>query len=224
MRKGFTFATVAIAASLLAGCGEEDFTGAYRVEAPNGSTLVINIEDDKALLFSEKGNPPRIETHGKGFSVLVVNDKLMLDDLVTNERLVFTRSVDERSLDCVTCEETLFEGSAHWSFDPNGPYDVNQLLADQAKRDAELAAKLSTYAGVREYKLETCVAAGVAPAVCECVPDQMKTMGVSDTDYAKFLSPLFKPANLVDASIQSKIQQIGAGATVHCVQAARRRG
>lgn len=224
MGKNIMLAAILMMAALLAGCGEEDFTGAYRVETPRGTVLVLSVDGDKARLFSEIGTPPRIMPHGAFLDVSVVNGKLMLDDPNGNERLVLTRNVDERSLDCLTCDEMLHEGLDHWSFDPNGPYDVDQLLADQAKRDAELAAKLSTYSGVREHKLEACIAAGVAPAVCECVPDQMKTMGVSDADYAKFLSPLFQPANLQEMTALGNIQQVGASATVLCVRATRGRG
>lgn len=217
MRNRIKFAAAAIAASLLTGCGEEDFTGAYRLQAPANVVAVLSIQGDKAAVFMEKGNGPRVEEVGQ-FKVSVSDKKLMLDDLNSNDRWVMTRNVDERSLDCLNCEELLFKGAVNWKYDPHGPYDVPKLLEEQARkdeeaaelkarRDKEEAARLSTYSGARDRVVNECVRKGVSRRMCECLPRRIKNNGVSEADFTKFTNPRFKPANQAEAAQQSAFGQ-----------------
>ncbi len=47
------------------------------------------------------------------------------------------RNVDELSLDCLNCKILRIEDDTVWKYDPKGPYDVDQMLKDQASRDEE---------------------------------------------------------------------------------------
>lgn len=54
------------------------------------------------------------------------------------------RNVDERSLDCLNCKVLgLRADGLVWNYDPKGPYEVDQLLKEQArKREEALNAEL----------------------------------------------------------------------------------
>ncbi|WP_312246151.1 hypothetical protein [Stutzerimonas nitrititolerans] len=137
MRTLFKFAAAVFAGSLLAGCGDEDFTGAYRLDATKELVFVLNIRGDEADLFSEKGKDSRIAHYGQ-FKVSVKGEKLFLDDVNSDDRWVMTRNVDERSLDCLNCETINLKDTVHWKYDPQGPYDLEQLLKEQAREDEEV--------------------------------------------------------------------------------------
>lgn len=227
MRNRIKFAAAAIAASLLTGCGEEDFTGAYRLQAPANVVVVLSIEGDKAAVFMEKGKGPRVEEVGQ-FKVSVSDKKLMLDDLSSNDRWVMRRNVDERSLDCLNCEELLFKGAVNWKYDPHGPYNVAKLLEEQARKDEEAAeiqarkekeeaARISTYSGARDRVVNECIQKGVSRRMCECVPRRLKNNGVSEADFTKFTNPRFKPANQAETVQQSAFGQAYRKAISQCM-------
>lgn len=136
MRTLFKFAAIIIACSFLVGCGDEDYTGAYRLHAPNDLTFILTIRGDNADIFVEKGKEARINPLGR-MKVSVKGEKLFLDDVNSDERWVMTRNVDERSLDCLNCEALNLKDTVHWKYDPLGPYDLEQLLKEQARKDEE---------------------------------------------------------------------------------------
>ena len=132
----------ALTAAILAGCGGGDFDGAYRFEdRGDRRILVLNIQGDTAELFAEVGREKRIKPLVK-MDVLIEGEKLLLED-GNSKRLAMTRNVDDQSLDCLNCRLIGISDQALWQFDPEGPYDVSQLLKDQARRDEEaLNAKM----------------------------------------------------------------------------------
>lgn len=136
MRTLFKLAAAVVAGSLLTGCGGEDFTGAYRLQAPKDLAFVLNIRGDEADIFAETGKDARIKSFGK-MKVSVKGEKLFIDDVDSNDRWVMKRNVDERSLDCLNCEKLNLKDTVHWEYDPEGPYDVEQMLKDQARKDEE---------------------------------------------------------------------------------------
>ncbi len=128
-------AAVVTAATLLAGCGGEDFSGAYRFKVPGADRImVLNVHGDEAEIFAEENRGARIKPLVK-MKASVKGEKLLLDDLNSSERLALQRNVDERSLDCLNCKVLNIKDGALWKYDPKGPYDVAQLLKDQARKD-----------------------------------------------------------------------------------------
>ena len=126
MRNFPRFISLALASSILAGCGSEDFTGAYRYKISGGErVMVLNVHGDEAEIFGEDVSDGRIKPLVK-MNVSVKDKKLLLDDVNSSERLALTRNVDEQSVDCLNCK-----------YDPQGPYDVEQMLKDQALKDEE---------------------------------------------------------------------------------------
>lgn len=129
----------------MAGCGGENFTGSYRAKNPSDSKaeFVLNIHGDEAELITQELGTGRVKLLVK-LSVSVKGGKLLLDDVNSSERLAMRRNVDEQSLDCLICESLRIKQEAVWKYDANGPYDVAQMLEEQAHRDeAELNAKLA---------------------------------------------------------------------------------
>ncbi|OOV91454.1 hypothetical protein [Pseudomonas sp. MF4836] len=139
----FKLAAAVVAGSLLAGCGGDNFTGAYRFKSPNSErTMVLNVHGDEAEIFGQEGAEGRIKPLVK-MKVSVKGEKLLLDDVNGTERLALKRNVDERSLDCLNCKVLGIKDETLWKFDPKGPYDVEQMLKDQARKDEEaLNAKM----------------------------------------------------------------------------------
>ncbi|KAI2693088.1 hypothetical protein [Pseudomonas sp. TNT3] len=137
MRTLFELAATVVAASLLAGCGGEDFNGAYRFKDSNvKGTMVLNVHGDEAELFVDF-EKDGIKPLGK-MKVSVKEEKLILDAVNGSTRLVMRRNVDERSLDCLNCKVLgTKKDDLVWNYDPNGPYDVGQLLKDQARKNEE---------------------------------------------------------------------------------------
>lgn len=143
MRTLFKFASVAVAGAVITGCGGEDFTGAYRYhEQISKGAMVLNIHGDEAEIFADIV-ASGIKPVGK-LSVSQKDGKLILDDKNSSLRLVMKRNVDERSLDCLNCKVLgLRADGLVWNYDPKGPYDVDQLLKEQArKREEALNAEL----------------------------------------------------------------------------------
>ncbi|WP_288374250.1 hypothetical protein [uncultured Pseudomonas sp.] len=143
MRTLFKFASVAVAGAIITGCGGEDFTGAYRYhEQISKGAMVLNIHGDEAEIFADIV-ASGIKPVGK-LSVSQKDGKLILDDKNSSLRLVMKRNVDERSLDCLNCKVLgLRADGLVWNYDPKGPYDVDQLLKEQArKREEALNAEL----------------------------------------------------------------------------------
>ncbi|WP_280043266.1 hypothetical protein [Pseudomonas sp. Hg5Tf] len=143
MRTLFKFASVAVAGAVITGCGGEDFTGAYRYhEQISKGAMVLNIHGDEAEIFADIV-ASGIKPVGK-LSVSQKDGKLILDDKNSSLRLVMKRNVDERSLDCLNCKVLgLKADGLVWNYDPKGPYDVDQLLKEQArKREEVLNAEL----------------------------------------------------------------------------------
>ena len=137
MRTLFKFASVAVAGAVIAGCGGKDFTGAYRYqEQSSKGAMVLNIHGDEAEIFADIV-ASGIKPVGK-LNVSQKDGKLFLDDKNSSLRLVMKRNVDERSLDCLNCKVLgLRADGLVWNYDPKGPYDVDQLLKEQARKREE---------------------------------------------------------------------------------------
>lgn len=131
------FATAAVTGALLSGCGAEDFTGAYRFkDSSMNGTMVLNIHGSEAEVFGDFGKSG-IKPLGK-MNVSVKDEKLLLDAVSGTTRLVMKRNVDERNLDCLNCKVLGMSADEHvWQYDPKGPYDVGQMLEEQARRKEE---------------------------------------------------------------------------------------
>lgn len=139
----FKLAATVVSGSLLAACGGEDFTGAYQFKDSNmNGTMVLNVHGDAAELFADYGKDG-IKPIGK-MRVSVKDEKLLLDDVNGPTRLAMKRNVDERSLDCLNCKVLGMKTDEHvWKYDPKGPYDVDQMLKEQArKREEAMNAEL----------------------------------------------------------------------------------
>lgn len=226
LRNLIKFSVATIAASLLVGCGEEDFTGSYR-HVMAGQSLVLDIRGSKAKVFAEIDG--RVFARSD-LNVSVKGEKLFLDSEDGADRVVMKRNVDERSLDCLNCKVMSFvQDEVLWKFDPKGPYDLDQLLRDQARKDEEdaanqarkakeeaanrairekeEAARLSTYSGALDRVVNECVQKGLSRRLCECIPRRLKTNGVSDTDFIKLTNPKFRPANQAERALQSAYSQ-----------------
>lgn len=80
--RGFSrFISLALAGSILTGCGSEDFTGAYRYKIPGGErVMVLNVHGDEAEIFGEDVSDGRIKPLVK-MNVSVKDKKLLLDDV-----------------------------------------------------------------------------------------------------------------------------------------------
>tara|TARA_Y100000780_G_scaffold231692_1_gene258133 strand:- start:1793 stop:2506 length:714 start_codon:yes stop_codon:yes gene_type:complete len=219
MQKGFTFAAIAIAVSLLAGCGEDEFDGSYRLKFNDDSNVVLTVDGDSATVFMEIGNPPRIELVPPGFEVSVNDGKLILDDRGSDLRLVMVRNVDGQSLDCANCdEEPRFAALTHWRFDPNGPYDIDELLAEQERKNADVIALFETYEGARGYVVQNCMQYDLSAELCGCMPDELRRAGVSDADFMKFNSPAFQARDTADMQEQTKYKLAHFNALKACDQ------
>lgn len=134
---------VALAGIVLVACADEDFTGAYRFKDSNlKGPMVLNIHGEEAELFGDYGKDG-IRPLGK-MRVSVKDGKLLLDDVNSSLRLAMKRNVDERSLDCLNCKVLGMKTDEHvWQYDPKGPYNVDQLLKEQArKREEAMNAEL----------------------------------------------------------------------------------
>ena len=127
-----------ISCSSVASCGGEDFTGSYRAVASSNSEveLVLNVHGNEAELIRQELNSGQIKPLVK-MAVSVKDGKLLLDDVNSTERLALKRNVDERSLDCLNCRILRLKDDVVWKFDPKGPYDVEQMLKDQALKNEE---------------------------------------------------------------------------------------
>ncbi|EOA5676036.1 hypothetical protein ACH4U0_006138, partial [Pseudomonas aeruginosa] len=134
--RGFSrLISLAFVSSILAGCGSEDFTGAYRYKIAGGErVIVLNVHGDEAEIFGEDARDGRIKPLVK-MKVSVKDKKLLLDDVNSSERLALTRNVDEQSVDCLNCKVLGINDAAVWKYDPQGPYDVERMLKDQALKD-----------------------------------------------------------------------------------------
>ncbi|MCE0975304.1 hypothetical protein [Pseudomonas putida] len=134
--RGFSrLISLAFVSSIVAGCGSEDFTGAYRYKIAGGErVIVLNVHGDEAEIFGEDARDGRIKPLVK-MKVSVKDKKLLLDDVNSSERLALTRNVDEQSVDCLNCKVLGINDAAVWKYDPQGPYDVERMLKDQALKD-----------------------------------------------------------------------------------------
>ncbi|WJM90612.1 hypothetical protein QDY63_25145 [Pseudomonas brenneri] len=137
MRTFFSLMAVAVVGSSLAACGSEDFTGAYRFkDSGMKGAMVLNIHGDEAEFFGDFGKGG-IKPFGK-IRVSVKDGKLLLDEVNGSLRVVMKRNVDERSLDCLNCKVMgLRKDDQVWEYDPKGPYDVDQMLKEQARKSEE---------------------------------------------------------------------------------------
>lgn len=133
----FKLVATVVAGSILTGCGGDDFTGAYRFKASSSErAMVLNVHGNEAEIFGENARDGRIKPLIK-MKVLVKDEKLLLDDVNSSERLAMKRNVDEQSLDCLNCNVLGIKDETVWKYDPEGPYDVDQMLKDQVRKDEE---------------------------------------------------------------------------------------
>lgn len=170
------FAAALVAVGSLAGCGGEDFSGAYGTDGPYGKHLVLNITGDNAKFFIV--NKSTAEISGlTDFAVTYKNEKLLLDSSKENVHLTFKRAEDERGLDCLNCDERSIRLPTKWALVNSEPYDVDSMLKEQEekrkaaareeeKRKAE-AAKLVKFDGdwvaKRHYKDDSLFIMSISP-------------------------------------------------------------
>ncbi|MFU4207432.1 hypothetical protein [Pseudomonas aeruginosa] len=170
------FATALVAVGSLAGCGGEDFSGAYGTDGPYGKHLVLNITGDNAKFFIV--NKSTAEISGlTDFAVSYKNEKLLLDSSKENVHLTFKRAEDERGLNCLNCNERSIRLPIDWALLNSEPYDVDSMLKaqeekrqaaerEEEKRRAE-AAKLVKFSGdwvaKRHYKDDSLFIMSISP-------------------------------------------------------------
>ncbi|SFP29052.1 hypothetical protein SAMN05216601_10871 [Ectopseudomonas composti] len=156
MNKMLNFGAAILAAGTLAGCGGEDFSGAYRTDGAYGKQIVLNIAGDDAKIFLVSRSSAEISGLIE-FEVDYKNGKLLLDAIKENVHLTFKRGADERGLECLNCNEGKLRLPAKWALLQPEPYDVNSMLEEQEeKRQAAIkeeeqrraeAAKLAKFDG-----------------------------------------------------------------------------
>lgn len=130
------------------------------------------------------------------------------------------RSMDERSLDCLNCTEiNMGKDELFWKYDAHGVYDVDHMLKEQARKDKEEAARLSTYGGIRDHVVNMCMESELQRKVCECVPKELKKMGISDAEFIKRANPKFRSNSWADEKQQTKFAGSIKKATLLCVDA-----
>lgn len=133
------FGAAIVAVGSLAGCGGEDFSGAYSSDGPYGKHLVLNISGDNAKIFLV--NKSTAEISGlTDFVVSYKNEKLLLDASKENVHLTFKRAEDERGLDCLNCNERSIGLPTKWAQVSPKPYDVDSMLKEQEEK-RQAAAK-----------------------------------------------------------------------------------
>lgn len=156
MNKTLKFGAAILAAGTLAGCGDEDFSGAYRTDGAYGKQIVLNVSGDDAKIFLVSSSTAEI-SGVVDFEVDYKNGKLLLDATKEEIRLTFKRGADERGLDCLNCNDGGLRLPAKWALLKPEPYDVDLMLKEQEekrqaaikeeeKRRAE-AAKLAKFDG-----------------------------------------------------------------------------
>lgn len=130
--------SVILAIGSLAGCGGEDFSGAYSADGPYGKYIVLNVSDDNAKIFLLNKSTTEISAV-TDFTVDYKSEKMILDSVKENIRFVFKRGVDERGLDCLNCNDMSPRFPAKWDFANAEPYDIDAMLKDQEEqRQAEV--------------------------------------------------------------------------------------
>ena len=156
MNKIGKFGVVILAVGSLAGCSDEDFSGAYTTDGSYGKQIVLNVSGDDAKIFLVGRSTAEI-SGVIDFAVDYKNEKLLLDSTKENIRLTFSRAADERGLDCLNCDDGKLRLPAKWALLKPEPYDVDLMLKEQEekrqaaikqeeKRRAE-AAKLAKFDG-----------------------------------------------------------------------------
>jgi len=156
VNKTLKFGAAILAAGTLAGCGDEDFSGAYRTDGAYGKQIVLNVSGDDAKIFLVGRSTAEISGL-IDFEVDYKNGKLLLDSTKENIHLTFKRGADERGLDCLNCNEGKLRLPAKWALLQPEPYDVDLMLEEQEeKRQAAIkeeeqrraeAAKLAKFDG-----------------------------------------------------------------------------
>jgi hypothetical protein len=140
------WAVAMASATLLSGCGSEDYNGAYVAQAESSQKLVLNIDGaDGKLLLQDKSSSQiqRVVPVAVEYS----KEKMFVDSSqARNMRLVFIRDVDERNLICLNCEELPIKAPRKWSQVSAKPYDVDALLAEQKKAQEDAAEKARQHA------------------------------------------------------------------------------
>lgn len=141
----------------VAGCGGEDYSGAYVAEGAWGKQIVLNVDGSNATLFiRDKGNAQI--TLVEDLKVDYSKDKMFIDEKPPRSaRFVFARDIDERSLVCLNCAELNSKLPKKWALANAKPYDVAAMLAEQRKAEAKAEqerqqrlaemAKLAPFAG-----------------------------------------------------------------------------
>lgn len=127
----------AVAATLLAGCGDEDFTGTYRLQTPDDLALILSVRGDEANTYWESNYDGEIRIK----PVVIIKatakgEKLYLDDEKNNHHWIMTRSADGKGLDCLNCEALDYgNDTVRWQYDPRGAHELEQLVKEQERKD-----------------------------------------------------------------------------------------
>lgn len=169
MNKIGKFGVVILAVGSLAGCSDDDFSGAYSTDGPYGKQVILNISSNEAKILLV--HPSKMEISDiTDFEVSYKNEKLLLDYAKENIRLTFKRSEDERGLNCLNCNDGTLRLPAKWTLLNQEPYDVEAMLRDQEERRQaaiQEARKLDKFNGdwvsKRRYKESPLLIMSISP-------------------------------------------------------------
>lgn len=99
-----SFFALGLIIGLMTGCGGDNFNGSYIAEPRLASVPAMDVDGDKALFVLVDKRTSEFREIIK-FDVSYKDNKMFLDVEGGGPRLVYARSVDERGLKCLNCED-----------------------------------------------------------------------------------------------------------------------
>lgn len=99
-----SFVALGLFIGLVTGCGGENFNGSYLAKPSRNGTPAMNVDGDRALFVFIDRQTSEFKAVTK-FDVSYKDQKMFLDVEDGGPRFVYTRSVDERGLECLNCED-----------------------------------------------------------------------------------------------------------------------
>lgn len=154
MNKILKFGAAILAAGTLAGCGDEDFSGAYITDGAYGKQIVLNVSGDDAKIFLVGRSTAEISGL-IDFEVDYKNGKLLLDSTKENIRLTFKRGADERGLECLNCNDGGLRLPAKWAL--LKPNVINLSCSPAQGKPPEAASRHGRRAMTRPLPLNQAV-------------------------------------------------------------------
>lgn len=99
-----SFVALGLVIGLVTGCGGDNFNGSYLTNPSRTGTPAMNVDGDRALFVLIDSQTSEFKEVIK-FDVSYKDQKMFLDVQSGGPRFVYTRSVDERGLECLNCED-----------------------------------------------------------------------------------------------------------------------